>query len=165
MKTPWPEYMLKFARVAADRASCLRAHVGAVISTSDFRLVATGYNGSPAGEPECIDIGCDIVDNHCIRTIHAEQNAIAYAARRGVSTEGCLLWVWFNRLDTNNFIPPTYTERDLVSLFRTSMMVLPLPLSTFPCNTCKGVIIASGIHDVIVQEPHNVTTWYSTRYT
>lgn len=66
------------AKQAASRATCPRAQVGAVITVNN-RIVATGYNGSPSGEPHCEDEGCVIHANHCIRTIHAEVNAIVNA--------------------------------------------------------------------------------------
>ena len=65
-----------------------RLSVGATI-VKDNRIIAGGYNGSVAGEVHCIDEGCLIEDGHCIRTIHAEMNALLQCAKQGVSTERC----------------------------------------------------------------------------
>lgn len=67
------------ARTIAKRATCGRLHVGAVITVED-RIVATGYNGSPRGMPHCDDVGHLMVEGHCVRTVHAEKNAIANAS-------------------------------------------------------------------------------------
>jgi dCMP deaminase len=69
------------------RATCLRAHVGAII-VKDKRILTTGYNGAPRGLPHCLDEGCEIVDGHCVRSLHAEQNAIIQAAQHGISLSG-----------------------------------------------------------------------------
>lgn len=89
----WDEYFMMMARdVVAQRATCNRRQVGAVL-VRNKRILTTGYNGSPPGLPHCTDVGCWIVDGHCIRTIHAEQNCIAQAALHGVSTEGATIYV------------------------------------------------------------------------
>lgn len=89
----WDEYFMMMARdVVSQRATCLRRKVGAVI-VRDKRILTTGYNGSPPGMPHCTDVGCQIVEGHCIRTIHAEQNAIAQAALHGISTQGATIYV------------------------------------------------------------------------
>lgn len=76
----------------ALRSSCSRRWVGALI-TMDNRILATGYNGAPPGMPHCIDVGClHGPDGGCIRSVHAEANAIAFAARNGVRLEGAHLW-------------------------------------------------------------------------
>ena len=77
------EYFMNFAVAASHRATCARLKVGAVLVV-DNQVVATGYNGSAKGMPHCDDVGCDVVEGHCIRTIHAEMNALAQAAKRGV---------------------------------------------------------------------------------
>ncbi len=69
------------------RATCLRAQVGAII-VKDKRILTTGYNGAPKGLPHCLDEGCEIVDGHCVRSLHAEQNAILQGALHGVSLQG-----------------------------------------------------------------------------
>lgn len=89
----WDEYFMTMARdVVSQRATCLRRKVGAVI-VRDKRLLTTGYNGSPPGMPHCTEVGCWLVDGHCIRTIHAEQNAIAQAALHGISTANATIYV------------------------------------------------------------------------
>jgi len=60
------------------------------------RILATGYNGAPAGMDHCIDVGCLMVDGHCVRTLHAEQNAIIQAAQFGVSTQGGQIYITSN---------------------------------------------------------------------
>ncbi|MFB5190471.1 deoxycytidylate deaminase [Alicyclobacillus fastidiosus] len=89
----WDEYFMMMARdVVAQRATCNRRKVGAVI-VRNKRILTTGYNGSPPGMPHCTDVGCWEVEGHCIRTIHAEQNAIAQAALHGVSTDGSTIYI------------------------------------------------------------------------
>lgn len=78
---------MRIAEVVSFRATCDRAHVGCVLVTHDH-IIATGYNGSPAGLPHCDDVGHDIEDGHCVRTVHAEENALLQAALHGVSTKG-----------------------------------------------------------------------------
>ena len=78
---------MNFAVAAASRATCDRKKVGAIIVVNR-QVVATGYNGSIRGMPHCDDAGHDMRDGHCVRTIHAELNALAQAARRGVAIDG-----------------------------------------------------------------------------
>ena len=82
----WDTYFLGFARAASVRATCDRKHVGAVI-VLDQQLVSSGYNGSIIGMPHCDEAGHDMEDGHCVRTIHAEMNALAQAAKRGARVE------------------------------------------------------------------------------
>jgi len=91
----WDTYFIRIASEVAMRSTCPRASVGAVI-VKDNRILSTGYNGAPAGKPHCIDEGCiiDEGDDHCQRTIHAETNAIAQAAKYGVSIDGATLYYW-----------------------------------------------------------------------
>ena len=89
----WDTYFLSIPRVVASRASCPRASVGAVIVSQDHRILSTGYNGAPPNEPHCSDVGCLIVDGHCQRTLHAEVNAIAHAAKVGIALDGAKLYV------------------------------------------------------------------------
>lgn len=88
----WDEYFLDIAFTVAERSTCDRAHVGAVL-VRDRRILATGYNGSPAGLPHCDEVGHLMVDGHCVRTLHAEQNAIIQCALHGVSSEGATAYV------------------------------------------------------------------------
>jgi len=87
----WHQYFLTITRQVAERSTCTRAKVGAVI-VRDKSILATGYNGAPAGMPHCTEVGCLVyksqtpdgeVEENCFRTIHAEINAIAQAARNG----------------------------------------------------------------------------------
>jgi len=90
----WDDYFLKIAEDVATRATCDRKLVGAVI-TFRSRILSTGYNGAPRGLPHCsgeTGVGHELVDGHCVRTAHAEGNAIANAARAGVAIEGGTLY-------------------------------------------------------------------------
>lgn len=87
MRPDWDSYFMKIAHAVSERSTCDRAFVGAVL-VLDKRILTTGFNGSPAGQPHCDEIGHLLVDGHCARTIHAETNAIIQAALHGVSTRG-----------------------------------------------------------------------------
>lgn len=80
------------AHVVSLRGTCDRAQVGAVL-VQDNHIISTGYNGSPRGLPHCDEIGHLMQSGHCVRTVHAEQNALIQAALHGVSTEGAILYV------------------------------------------------------------------------
>ena len=88
----WNEYFLSIALEVAKRSTCERAKVGAVI-VKEKRILTTGYNGSPRGLPHCSEAGCLMDNGHCVRTLHAEQNAIIQAALHGVITEGATIYV------------------------------------------------------------------------
>jgi len=88
----WNEYFLNIAREVAQRSTCERAKVGAVI-VKDKRILTTGYNGSPRELAHCTEVGCLMDNGHCVRTLHAEQNAIIQAALHGVITEGAIIYV------------------------------------------------------------------------
>ncbi|MBD3408806.1 MAG: dCMP deaminase [Ignavibacteriales bacterium] len=88
----WDEYFLKLAMLVSERATCPRMHCGCVL-VRDKRILATGYNGSIPGQPHCDDVGCMIVENHCVRTIHAEMNALLQCSLHGVSTKGATAYV------------------------------------------------------------------------
>lgn len=88
----WNEYFMAIAREVAKRSTCERAQVGAVI-VREKRILTTGYNGSPRGLPHCLEVGCLMDNEHCVRTLHAEQNAIIQAALHGVITEGATIYV------------------------------------------------------------------------
>jgi dCMP deaminase len=86
------EMLMSIARVISFRGSCPKLRVGAVIAYQG-RIISIGYNGSAPGLPHCLDVGCELDEKgHCIRTIHAEMNAIAWAARYGISTDECELY-------------------------------------------------------------------------
>lgn len=82
----WDEYFMGIAKHAASRATCNRKQVGAVL-VRDRRILATGYNGSMRGHPHCDDAGHLMEDGHCVRTIHAEVNAVVAAAAVGTPTQ------------------------------------------------------------------------------
>ncbi len=88
----WDEYFLKLAMLASERATCPRMHCGCVL-VKDKNVIATGYNGSIPGDEHCEEAGCLVVDNHCIRTVHAEMNALIQAAKRGHAVEGSTAYV------------------------------------------------------------------------
>jgi dCMP deaminase len=82
-----PELFMSAAMLYARRSSCLRAQVGAV-AVREGRIVSAGYVGAPAGMPDCIANGCEIENDGCIRSVHAEVNLIAWAARTGTPLQG-----------------------------------------------------------------------------
>jgi dCMP deaminase len=92
VRKSWDQYFMDIANVVATRATCDRKHVGCVLVV-DKRIVATGYNGSVPGQPHCDDEGHDMHNGHCVRTVHAEVNAVAQAARAGVSTKRAVAYV------------------------------------------------------------------------
>lgn len=91
MRASWSEYFLEMSWLVASRSTCPRRAVGAVL-VRDHRVIATGYNGSPSGQPHCTDAGCFIEHGHCVRTIHAELNALLQCARYGIATQGVDLY-------------------------------------------------------------------------
>lgn len=93
MKRPsWDEYFLKVAMLVSERATCPRMHCGCVL-VKDRQILSTGYNGSIPGDDHCEESGCMIVDNHCVRTIHAEMNAILQCSSHGISTNNSIAYV------------------------------------------------------------------------
>lgn len=122
----WDKYFMEITEMVATRTTCLRRGVGAVI-VKENRILATGYNGAPAGVEHCLDIGCMREKNNIpsgerqelCRGIHAEQNAIVQAARFGVSL-----------LDSTIYI------------------------TTQPCITCAKLIINVGVKRVVYKNPY-----------
>lgn len=88
----WHQYFMAQSHLLALRSTCERLMVGATI-VRDKRIIAGGYNGSVSGSVHCIDEGCYVIDGHCVRTIHAEMNAILQCAKFGASTEGAEIYV------------------------------------------------------------------------
>lgn len=101
----WNEYFIRIAHEVATRATCDRKHVGCILVV-DRRIVATGFNGSIPGAEHCDDVGHDLVESvvdqtggivttrpNCVRTVHAEANAIAQAARFGIALEGARAYI------------------------------------------------------------------------
>ena len=122
---------MTITRQVAERSTCLRAKVGAVI-VRDRSILATGYNGSPAGLPHCTDVGCLIyesrtpdgdLEQNCYRTIHAEMNAITQAAKNGSAINDADIYV-------------THT----------------------PCIHCMKVLINTGIRTVFYDRPYKLST-------
>jgi len=91
-RVSWDRYFMNLAVQAATRSTCPRKHVGAVIVRGKT-VLSTGYNGSLRGASHCTDVGCLMHNDHCIRTVHAEANALVQAARNGVSVEGAEIYV------------------------------------------------------------------------
>ncbi len=96
----WDEYFIKIMEMVGSRGSCDRGRSGSII-TRDRRIISTGYVGSPVGLPHCDEVGHEMhtvihddgsQTRHCIRTAHAEQNAICEAARMGIALEGATLY-------------------------------------------------------------------------
>lgn len=117
----WDEYFAGIARLVGTRSTCLRRRVGAVI-VLDRRVLATGYNGAPAGLPHCEEVGClretlgvpSGQRHEMCRGVHAEQNAIVQAARHGVSIRGATVYT-----------------------------------TAFPCSLCAKMLINAGVVRVV----------------
>ena len=127
----WDDYFLNITRQVAERSTCTRAKVGAVI-VRERSILASGYNGAPSGLPHCTEVGCLIyesrtpdgrVEENCYRTIHAEINAIAQAAKNGVSIRDADMYV-------------THT----------------------PCIHCLKVLINTGIRRVFYDRAYKLET-------
>lgn len=97
----WDEYFMNIAQMVATRATCNRGSdlkyrpghkgVGAVI-VRERVILSTGYNGSPRGMPHCDEAGHEMVEGHCVRTVHAEANAVAQAAKNGITIDGATMY-------------------------------------------------------------------------
>ena len=96
----WDEYFMEIANAVSKRATCDRGRTGCVI-VRDRQILVTGYVGAPKGFPHCDEVGHQMkqtvhedghTTNHCVRTVHAEQNAICQAAKRGISLDGATLY-------------------------------------------------------------------------
>jgi dCMP deaminase len=127
----WDQYFMTITRQVAERSTCTRAKVGAVI-VREKNILATGYNGSPAGLPHCYDVGCLVyrsttpsgeVEENCFRTIHAEINAITQAAKNGAAIRGADIYI-------------THT----------------------PCIHCFKVLINTGIRRIFYEKPYKLHT-------
>ena len=100
VRPTWDEYFMEVANTIAKRATCDRGRSGCVIARNK-QILVTGYVGSPVGLPHCDEVGHLFkqvthedgkVTNHCMRTVHAEQNAICQAAKLGISLDGATLY-------------------------------------------------------------------------
>ncbi|MDP4267676.1 MAG: cytidine/deoxycytidylate deaminase family protein [Bacteroidota bacterium] len=96
----WDDYFMEIMQTVAKRATCDRGRSGCVIAKNN-QLLVTGYVGSPRGFKHCDEIGHQMkktihedgsITNHCVRTVHAEQNAICQAAKLGISIDGATLY-------------------------------------------------------------------------
>ena len=99
LRPSWPEYFMAITHMVAKRSTCLRRSVGAIL-VKDKRILATGYNGAPAGLRHCVEIGCLRDDtavpsgtrHELCRGLHAEQNVIIQAAYHGIAINGAILY-------------------------------------------------------------------------
>ena len=100
IRPSWDEYFMEIANTVSKRATCDRGRSGCVI-VRDRQILVTGYVGSPKGLPHCDEVGHQFrrvvhedgtVSEHCVRTVHAEQNAICQAAKLGISLDGATLY-------------------------------------------------------------------------
>jgi dCMP deaminase len=83
---------MNIAQEVASRSTCDRKFVGSVI-VRDKRILSTGYNGSIRGLPHCSEAGHEMENDHCVRTVHAEANAIVQSAANGVRIEDAEIYV------------------------------------------------------------------------
>lgn len=88
----WQDYFMANAELISKRSTCDRAFVGAVL-VKDNRIIATGYNGGVSATDNCNEAGHHMEDGHCIRTVHAEMNALIQCAKEGISTDGTEIYV------------------------------------------------------------------------
>jgi len=100
VRPSWDEYFMEIAHTVSKRATCDRGRSGCVI-VKEKQILVSGYVGSPNGLPHCDDVGHQMkkmlhedgsISEHCVRTVHAEQNAICQAAKRGIALEGSTLY-------------------------------------------------------------------------
>ena len=127
----WDQYFLTITRDVAERSTCNRAKVGAVI-VRDKNILAAGYNGAPSGMPHCTEVGCLIyqsktpngdIEENCFRTIHAEINAIAQAARNGSGIRDASIYITHS-----------------------------------PCIHCLKVLVNTGIKHIYYEKPYKLHT-------
>jgi len=127
----WHQYFLTITRQVAERSTCTRAKVGAVI-VRDKSILATCYNGAPSGMPHCLEVGCLIyrtqtptgeTEENCWRTIHAEINAIAQAARNGAGIRDASVYITHS-----------------------------------PCIHCLKTLVNTGIKNVYYEKPYKLAT-------
>ena len=92
IRASWDKYFMQIAMDVSTRSTCDRKYVGAVI-VRDKMILSTGYNGSIRGLPHCDEVGHEMENGHCVRTVHAEANAIVQAARTGSNIDGADIYV------------------------------------------------------------------------
>lgn len=88
----WEDYFMANAELISKRSTCDRAFVGAVLVKNN-RIIATGYNGGVSETDNCNEVGHYMEDGHCIRTVHAEMNALIQCAKEGISTNNTEIYV------------------------------------------------------------------------
>src|SRR5258707_15193846 len=115
-RASWDESFMQISRTVATRATCDRKHVGAVI-VRDRSILATGYNGSVRGLEHCDEGGHMMEEGHCVRTIHAEANAVIQAARNGVRIDASTIyvtaspcWACFRMIANAAIVPVVFGE-------------------------------------------------------
>ena len=91
-RVSWEVYFMNIAKEVGTRSTCSRKHIGAVIVRGKT-ILATGYNGSIRGLAHCDEAGHEMDNTHCVRTIHAEANAIVQSARHGVRIEDSEIYI------------------------------------------------------------------------
>jgi len=100
IRPSWDQYFMEVADAISKRATCDRGRSGCVIAR-DRQILVTGYVGSPQGLPHCDEVGHEMrkvihedghISQHCVRTVHAEQNAICQAAKRGIAIAGATIY-------------------------------------------------------------------------
>ena len=121
----WDDYFLEIAKAVSTRGTCDRGHAACVF-VKNKQILVTGYAGSPVGFPHCDEVGHDLrktlnedgsISMHCVRTVHAEQNAICQAAKRGIAIDGATVYVNMTPCRTcamlliNSGIKRVYAER------------------------------------------------------
>lgn len=150
----WDNYFMAQAYIIATRATCHRKHVGCVF-TQGNHVIATGYNGSPPGQPHCGDDNHEMVDDHCVRTTHAEVNAIAQAARMGHATLGAvarttiipcydcakvLITAGISKVIFHRFYQSRYNKSDKVTLFLLSAGIQVIQMEKFNMNDVTSLV-------------------------
>ena len=100
IRPSWDAYFMEIANTVSKRATCDRGRSGCVV-VREKQILVSGYVGSPVGLPHCDEVGHQMkktihedgsITNHCVRTVHAEQNAICQAAKRGIALDGATLY-------------------------------------------------------------------------
>lgn len=122
----WDEYFMAITDQVAERATCKRRHIGAIL-VKDKRILATGYNGTPAGLAHCDEVGClreqrnipSGTQHELCRGIHAEQNAVIQAARHGIAIDGATVYCTHQ-----------------------------------PCVLCAKILINAGVQDIVYREAY-----------
>ncbi len=132
VRPTWDQYFLNLIEPIGSRGTCDRGRAGSVIVSQNHTILATGYAGSPPGQPHCDDVGHMMItriddkgnqSQHCVRTLHAEENAILQCAKDGIRLEGATM----------------YTK-----------MV--------PCYNCAMRIVRVGINRVVAQKRYHTDT-------